>query len=39
MDAQRLHDQTGLEHIPLIQKPYTAEKLLTTLHSVLADAA
>ena len=39
MDAERVKDATGLEHIAFLMKPYTAEKLLTTIKRVLAEAA
>jgi CheY-like chemotaxis protein len=39
MDAERIKDTTGLAEIPLIMKPYTAEKLLTTLQQALGKAA
>ena len=39
VEAEKLKDVTGLESIPFLMKPYTAEKLLTTLQQVLADAA
>jgi PAS domain S-box-containing protein len=39
MDADRVKDATGLDHIAFLMKPYTAEKLLTTVQRVLAAAA
>ena len=39
VEAEKLKDVTGLERIPFLMKPYTAEKLLTTLQQVLAEAA
>jgi PAS domain S-box-containing protein len=39
MDAERVKDATGLDHIAFLMKPYTAEKLLTTVKRVLAEAA
>jgi PAS domain S-box-containing protein len=39
MDAERVKDATGLDHIAFLMKPYTAEKLLTTIKRVLAEAA
>lgn len=36
MDDDKVKDATGLEHIEFLMKPYTAEKLLTTVHRVLA---
>jgi len=39
MDADRVKDATGLDHIAFLMKPYTAEKLLTTVQRVLAEAA
>ncbi|HXJ55244.1 MAG TPA: PAS domain S-box protein [Verrucomicrobiae bacterium] len=39
MDSEKVKDATGLEKIAFLMKPYTAEKLLTTVHRVLAEAA
>ena len=39
MDVEKVKDVTGLESIPYLMKPYTAEKLLTTLQQVLSEAA
>ncbi len=39
MDAEKVQDATGMENIAFLMKPYTAEKLLTTVHRILADAA
>jgi DNA-binding NtrC family response regulator len=39
MDAERVKDATGLDNIAFLMKPYTAEKLLTTVKRVLAEAA
>jgi PAS domain S-box-containing protein len=39
MDVEKVRDITGLEKIAFIMKPYTAEKLLTTVHRVLSEAA
>ncbi len=39
MDVEKVKDVTGLESIPYLMKPYTAEKLLTTLQQLLAEAA
>jgi len=39
MDAEKVKDITGLDNIAFLMKPYTAEKLLTTLQQVLAEAA
>ena len=39
LDAEKVKDATGLEQIAFLMKPYTAEKLLTTVHRVLAEAA
>jgi len=39
LDADRVRDATGLDHIAFLMKPYTAEKLLTTVQRVLAEAA
>jgi PAS domain S-box-containing protein len=38
MDAERVKDAAGLDHVAFLMKPYTAEKLLTTVHQVLAAA-
>jgi DNA-binding NtrC family response regulator len=34
-DAEKVKDATGLDNIAFLMKPYTAEKLLNTLHKVL----
>jgi len=39
MDSEKVKDATGLENIAFLMKPFTAEKLLTTVHKVLAEAA
>jgi len=39
MDVEKVKDATGLTHIAFLMKPYTAEKLLSTLHRVLVEAA
>jgi CheY-like chemotaxis protein len=39
VEAEKLKDVTGLESIPFLMKPYTAEKLLTTLQQLLSEAA
>ena len=39
MDAEKVKDITGLDNIAFLMKPYTAEKLLTTLQQVLNEAA
>jgi hypothetical protein len=39
MDSEKVKDATGLDNIAFLMKPYTAEKLLTMIHKVLADAA
>ena len=39
MDVEKVRDVTGMEKIAFLMKPYTAEKLLTTLHRVLTEAA
>jgi PAS domain S-box-containing protein len=39
MDAERVKDATGLDNIAFLMKPFTAEKLLTTVKRVLAEAA
>jgi PAS domain S-box-containing protein len=38
MDGEKVRDVTGLDEITFLMKPYTAEKLLTTIHKVLAEA-
>jgi len=35
LDNEKVKDATGLDNIAFLMKPYTAEKLLTTLHKVL----
>jgi PAS domain S-box-containing protein len=37
MDAQKVKDSTGLEHLAFLMKPFTAEKLLTTVQQVLTE--
>jgi CheY-like chemotaxis protein len=37
MDGEKVKDATGLDHIAFLMKPYTAEKLLTTVHRVLSE--
>ena len=39
LDVEKVKDATGMEQIAFLMKPYTAEKLLTTVHRVLAEAA
>ena len=39
MDGEKVKDATGLSHIAFLMKPYTAEKLLTTVSRVLSEAA
>ncbi len=39
MDNEKVKDATGLSHIAFLMKPYTAEKLLTTVNRVLSEAA
>jgi len=39
MDGEKVRDAAGLERIAFLMKPYTAGKLLTTVHRVLAEAA
>ena len=39
MDGEKVKDATGMERIAFLMKPYTAEKLLTTVHRVLSEAA
>jgi len=36
MDNEKVKDATGLDNITFLMKPYTAEKLLTTLHRILS---
>ena len=36
MDNEKVKDTTGLDNITFLMKPYTAEKLLATLHRVLS---
>jgi len=38
MDSDKVKDTTGMDNIAFLMKPYTAEKLLTTLHKVLLAA-
>ena len=35
MDSEKVKDATGLDNIAFLMKPYTAEKLLTTVHKML----
>src|SRR6185369_14813101 len=35
MDNEKVKDATGMDNITFLMKPYTAEKLLTTIHRVL----
>jgi PAS domain S-box-containing protein len=35
MDGERVRDATGCDNITFLMKPYTAEKLITTVHKVL----
>jgi CheY-like chemotaxis protein len=37
MDGEKVKDATGLDKIEFLMKPYTAEKLLNTVHTVLND--
>jgi PAS domain S-box-containing protein len=39
MDGEKVKDATGLNHVAFLMKPFTVEKLLTTVHEVLSDAA
>lgn len=39
MDGAKVRDATGLENIPHVMKPYTAELLLATVHRTIAEAA
>ena len=36
MDNEKVKDSTGMDNISFLMKPYTAEKLLTTIHRVLS---
>ncbi|HMC28915.1 MAG TPA: PAS domain S-box protein [Verrucomicrobiae bacterium] len=38
MDSDKVKDATGMDNISFLMKPYTAEKLLTTLHKALIAA-
>jgi PAS domain S-box-containing protein len=38
MDSEKVKDATGMDNIAFLMKPYTAEKLLTTLHKTLIAA-
>ena len=38
MDSEKVKDSTGMDNIAFLMKPYTAEKLLTTLHKTLTSA-
>lgn len=35
MDSEKVKDATGMDNITFLMKPYTAEKLLTTIHRIL----
>ena len=35
MDSDKVKDATGMEHIAFLMKPFTADKLLQTVHKVL----
>jgi DNA-binding NtrC family response regulator len=37
MDAEKVKDSTGLEHLAFLMKPFTAEKLLSTVQQVLSE--
>jgi hypothetical protein len=39
MDSDKVRDATGLKDIAFLMKPFTVEKLLTTVHQVLSEAA
>jgi DNA-binding NtrC family response regulator len=39
MDCEKVKDLTGLDQLAFLVKPYTAEKLLTLMRRVLAEAA
>jgi DNA-binding NarL/FixJ family response regulator len=38
-DNEKVKDATGLDNIAFLMKPYTAEKLLNTLHKVLVSSS
>jgi PAS domain S-box-containing protein len=38
LDGDKIKDATGMENISFLMKPYTAEKLLTTIDKMLCDA-
>jgi len=37
MDSEKVRDSTGMDDINFLMKPYTAEKLLNTVHKVIGD--
>ncbi len=37
MDKDRVQDSTGIQNLTFLMKPYTAEKLLVTIHQVLSE--
>jgi len=39
MDGEKIKDCTGMDDINFLMKPYTAEKLLNTVHKVVGDMA
>jgi PAS domain S-box-containing protein len=39
LDGEKIRNATGMEQISFLMKPYTAEKLLNTVHRLLAEAA
>ena len=39
LDGEKVRNATGLEQISFLMKPYTAEKLLTSIHRLVAEAA
>lgn len=39
LDGEKIRNATGMEQISFLMKPYTAEKLLNTVHRLLVEAA
>lgn len=39
LDGEKVRNATGMEQIAFLMKPYTAEKLLTSVHKLVAEAA
>ncbi len=37
MDGEKVKEAVGMDHIPFLMKPFTAEKLLHTIHKVLSE--